>query len=199
MFCDAETCARQSPAISRARTAFENSLFLIRSTTLVQIRPRPRLELEVFWFPVSVRAPPILGNLRPRVLTGRYWSFKRQVWISELKASQVYRTRSRTAMASQKNLSRKKKKKKFQASLIYRETLSQKRCVCVCVCGAGGLSQYFMCILPSPANPLFPYNNKCPFLSSHYPTTTTALLRSSFNTRKYQQCVEILCFNELLK
>lgn len=149
MFCDAETCARQSPAISRARTAFENSLFLIRSTTLVQIRPRPRLELEVFWFPVSVRAPPILGNLRPRVLTGRYWSFKRQVWISELKASQVYRTRSRTAMASQKNLSRKKKKKNSRLAW-YTERPCLKKGVCAYVCvGRGGFPNISCAFCPA--------------------------------------------------
>lgn len=104
-------------------------------------------------------------------------------------------------MATQKNLSRKKKKK-FQASLIYRETLFQKRCVCVCVCvGGEGFPHISCAFCPAPPDldPLFPYNNKGAFLSSHYPTITTALLRSSFNTRKYQQCVEILCFNELLK
>lgn len=72
--------------------------------------------------------------------------------------------------------------------------------MCVCVWGEGfpHISCAF-CPAPPDLDPLFPYNNKGAFLSSHYPTTTTALLRSSFNTRKYQQCVEILCFNELLK
>lgn len=110
----------------------------------------------------------------------------------ELKASQVYRTSSRTAMATQKTCLKKQSSSWPNRHI---ETMSQKK-----VCGP--LPPYFMCISSRPRLTWILYFLTIiwVFFSVHtLPSTPTALLRSSFNTRKYQQCVEILCFNELLK
>jgi hypothetical protein len=52
-------------------------------------------------------------------------------WISEFKASLVYRVSSRTARATQRNLSRRKKKKTDKGECVLRQTCFV---VCLFVC-----------------------------------------------------------------